>query len=854
MGLLTVLGISLAAAVVASLMGARAPGVVRAPRAARPGLAGLPLAARGPVAAALGSENRAYWIHRGSATNPTQDLRLRFSDSGVSVSSDRGLVDLSLAEFGRGTALRPVAGAAPVVHANRVLYSRGALREWYENGPLGLEQGFDVARAPSAGRGRLVFAMSLWGSLRAHHRGDAVILSGDGTTLRYTAPVASDARGRALPASLRVSGSRLEISVDDQGARYPLRVDPFVAQGRLTASDGAAGDDLGFSVAVSGNTIVAGAPFHQVGANPARGSAYVFVEPAGGWANATQTAELTASDGGARDQLGSSVAISGNRIVVGAPYHQVGPIGNQGAAYVFVEPAGGWANAKQTAELTASDGAANDGVGSSVAVSGNAVVAGAPYHQVGANPDQGAAYVFVEPASGWANATQTAELAATDGGVYDELGSSVVASGNTVVAGAPYHQVGATIGQGIAYVFVEPAGGWANGTQTAELTASDGRSYDYLGFSVAVAANTVVAGAPYHQVGANSDQGAAYVFVEPAGGWANGTETAELTASDGGASDYLGLSTAISGNTVTAGAPYHQVAGQIWHGAAYVFVEPAGGWANVTQTTELTAPGGAASDYTGLSAAVGGQTIVAGVPGQRVLGNAAQGALAVFGVPQPTSTSVSCAPNPVVVGQPATCTATTVGAGGGRPDGGQVTFLANGRTLRGCGVITLDTSTLKAACRQTYASPGVDTVQAVYSGNPHFAASESPNLTQTVKSSVTLRGSPSGRSGMVSFRLSCAARSSGCHVVADVTTTETLQGKRVLAVSARAKLRRRTVLVGERAVRISAAKTITVTIALNATGRKLLSQFKHLPADLTVSLTVAREISTVASRKLTVRP
>ena len=92
------------------------------------------------------------------------------------------------------------------------------------------------------------------------------------------------------------------LRVDDAGARYPLRVDPVVQQAELTASD--LGGLLGASVAISGNTIVAGAPEATVNGNPYQGAVYVFVKPRGGWANATQTARLTASDGAAGDGLG----------------------------------------------------------------------------------------------------------------------------------------------------------------------------------------------------------------------------------------------------------------------------------------------------------------------------------------------------------------------------------------------------------------------------------------------------------------------------------------------------------------------------------------------------------------------
>jgi hypothetical protein len=238
----------------------------------------------------------------------------------------------------------------------------------------------------------------------------------------------------------------------------------------------------------------------------------VFVKPASGWAGGTRTAKLTATGGLPEDLLGSSVAIDGDTIVAGAPSPPVTPNPHHGAVYVFAEPGPGWAGATQTARLTASDGADGDSYGMAVAISGDTIVAGAPDAIVGADPEQGAAYVFAEPGPGWADATQTAKLTASDGASVNLLGLSVAISGDTVVAGADLATVGANASQGAAYLFVKPGPGRAGATQTAKLAASDGASLDRLGTSVAISGGTVVAGAPGATVNASFLQGAAYVF------------------------------------------------------------------------------------------------------------------------------------------------------------------------------------------------------------------------------------------------------------------------------------------------------------------------------------------------------
>jgi hypothetical protein len=346
---------------------------------------------------------------------------------------------------------------------------------------------------------------------------------------------------------------------------------------KLTASDGVAQDQFGYSVSISGNVIVVGAPDHAVGANQYQGATYIFVEPSGGWMDMTETAELTASDGVANGQLGRSLGISGNTVVAGAPYETVGANSEQGAVYLFVQPQNGWHNMTQTAKLTASNGTADGDLGFSVSISANTIVAGAP----GARGSHGAGYIFVEPKGGWANMTSTAELTASI-----QYGFQAVAiDGSTIVAGAPY-----TPGQGTrfgeALVYVKPSTGWrSTSTPNAILTASDAGYGDELGWSVSVSGNVVVAGAPF----ADSDTGAAYVFIEPASAWANMTETSEIK---GQPSDGLGASVANLGTTVLAGASGDNND----QGAAYAFT-----YVSNSGFTAFIVPGSTATNATGVN-------------------------------------------------------------------------------------------------------------------------------------------------------------------------------------------------------------------------------------------------------------
>jgi hypothetical protein len=415
---------------------------------------------------------------------------------------------------------------------------------------------------------------------------------------------------------LSVATAALRLRAQDSS---PTPEDQPKQLAKLTASDGAGNDRLGYSVAISGNTVAVGAPGHAVGGNAGQGAVYIFIKSANGWGNITQVAELTASDGAAGDKLGWSVAVSGNTLVAGAPNKN----GSQGAAYVFVEPAGGWINGTESAELTGSDETVSDTVGFSVAISGNTAVVGAPQKFSG----PGAAYLFVEPSTGWTSMTQTSKLTAPNGVHGNQFGLSVSIGGSAVAIGAPVAPL--DDGPGEVYVFVKPAGGWPNNlTQKAQLIGSDAEAgFDDVGVSVAVNGGTILAGDTYF--GAYFPQGAAYLFVEPQSGWVNSTETAKVVSTDQ-QSEYMGTSVSISGGAGVAGAPGCTVE-YFSQGCAYLFLEPSGGWIDETQTARLTASDARADNYLGTSVSIDGSTIVAGAWGANIGSNYAQGAAYVFG-------------------------------------------------------------------------------------------------------------------------------------------------------------------------------------------------------------------------------
>jgi hypothetical protein len=274
----------------------------------------------------------------------------------------------------------------------------------------------------------------------------------------------------------------------------------------------------------------------------------------------------------------------------------------QNATYPVVVDPLLWA---QQAVLLAGDGAPGDQFGSAVALDGDTAIVGANEKQIGASVGQGAAYVFVRSGTAWAQ--QGPALLASDGAQNDVFGSAVALSGNTAVVGANNHGhslPGNLNGGGAAYVFVRSGASWAQ--QGPPLVDGNGAaSNDQFGYSVAVEGDTAAFGAPE---GGDKRQGAAYVFVRSGTSWAQ--QGPALEPDDGAISDAFGVSLALDGDTIAIGAPDKSLGSGRYQGAAYVFVRSGATW--LQQGPALT-PSDARDDAAfGSSVALSGDTLVIG--------------------------------------------------------------------------------------------------------------------------------------------------------------------------------------------------------------------------------------------------
>jgi hypothetical protein len=268
----------------------------------------------------------------------------------------------------------------------------------------------------------------------------------------------------------------------------------WVHQATLKPSERKADDAFGFRVAVSGDTAIVGADGGNIRPGTGPGAAYVFTRTGSTW---TEQAKLAPRDAGSADGFGFSVGISDDTAVVGA-LTDVGNVGlRPGSVYVFTRTGSSWT---EQARLVAADGVPGDALGISVSISRDTVVAGAGQDQVGLNPLQGSAYVFVRSGKSW---TQQAKLTApaAHGHAREMFGRSVATTGDTVAVGSHFDEPGGSV-----YVFHRVASDWSQPTRhTAPGTG-------LLGLSIGLSGRTVIGGANFTKVGNNENQGAAYVF------------------------------------------------------------------------------------------------------------------------------------------------------------------------------------------------------------------------------------------------------------------------------------------------------------------------------------------------------
>ena len=310
------------------------------------------------------------------------------------------------------------------------------------------------------------------------------------------------------------------------------------------------------------------------------------------------------------EYFGSSIAINGNTVVVGAPGMEVGGLQNHGGAYVYSceDPSA----CELVSKLVVTGGSQSDRFGdeSGVAVSGNTVFVASPVKNSDVNPSEGAVFVF--HCSGSGNSTscvQSQHIKDHTGNANEMFGSSIAVSGTMLVVGAPRKTGSDMLQAGSAFVYSCPPD--AQCTLLHQIMGSNrgSDSRDRFGSYVAISGSTVVIGAQEKTIESQNYRGAAFVFrcTET-----ECTERRMLTATNGLSSEMFGAPVAVSGDLVAVAARNRRVSPGGPTGSVYIF--NCGAELDCAQQLRIDNPGSAAEKF-GQAVAMTGTKLFIGSPG-----------------------------------------------------------------------------------------------------------------------------------------------------------------------------------------------------------------------------------------------
>jgi hypothetical protein len=356
-----------------------------------------------------------------------------------------------------------------------------------------------------------------------------------------------------LGCSVTVSGDTVVVGTESGDAAYIYSRDQGGTDNwGLVKKLGGSGR-FGYSVALSSDTLAVGAPF----AGNQEGGVHMFYRDWGGTDNWGEVKYCVANDmDGWDNRFGDCVAISGDILLVGASRDTSGLMGYHGSVYVCYRDEGASDNWGIVKKLLASDQTPNGYFGTSVSISGDTVVVGAPGHLA----DQGAAYVFERNLGGTDNWGELVELTASDGKPGDRFGRSVAIHGDVIAVGAYL----ADSWEGSAYLFYRDLGGADNWGEAKKLPSSG----DQFGQSVALFEDTLVIGAPNDSFGSEYGWGSISTFSRNRGGADNWGKVRKIFTADGAVG--FGSALAISSTLLVAGAPSETIGPNTAQGSAYL--------------------------------------------------------------------------------------------------------------------------------------------------------------------------------------------------------------------------------------------------------------------------------------------
>lgn len=408
---------------------------------------------------------------------------------------------------------------------------------------------------------------------------------------------------------------------------------------KLVAGSRGFGDSFGWAVAISGDNLVVGAYLESEDASESNtltnaGSAYIFNRNQGGANNWGQVKKINAGLRGITDNFGYSVAIFGERVVVGAYQEdedviESNTISNAGSAYLFAKDSGGINNWGQIKKINASVRELEDRFSNSIAISGDHVIVGARLedhdgNEKGTKLSAGSSYIYSIDQGGANNWGLTQKLVMMDRVILDQFGWTLAVDGNYAVAGALTDDeddsgtnAGTKLDAGSAYVFKNIGGTW---TQIKKLVAPDRSEFDAFGYCVSISGDYIAVSA-YDEdedtFGSNtlSSAGSVYLFGKNEGGADHWGFVKKLVPQLRASSDYFGYSVAINGDDIIVGSigddeDRNETNFINTTGSAYLFSRNEGGSNNWGQVKKFSAPVRKTDDYYGNAVAISGDHIV----------------------------------------------------------------------------------------------------------------------------------------------------------------------------------------------------------------------------------------------------
>ncbi len=326
----------------------------------------------------------------------------------------------------------------------------------------------------------------------------------------------------------------------------------WVFKAHLTASNGMAGDEFAYDIAIDGNVIVASAAKADVNGLQDAGAVYLFEKSGASWVSSTETCVITEPSPKPFWLFGSSVDVHENKIAVGVA-NGIGQTGYSGYTNVVTKTGSGWCSGTQTTVYSHSD-KIYDYMGKSVAIGDSVLFVGSDMCNAGAT-DNGCVDVFQLTDTGWVAVNRLAGDAPFNG---QKFGFDLDYDQGTLVVGAFKDKV-AGVATGAVYVFENTTpGDFSTMTKTALLSADSAIANDQLGVSVGISQDLIVAGANGDDSKGNSS-GAAYVYQKPAGGWQDTIQSQKLIPSASDATTSAGRAVAIDKTFLLLGGPGHDL-------------------------------------------------------------------------------------------------------------------------------------------------------------------------------------------------------------------------------------------------------------------------------------------------------